>query len=264
MELQQKAKILVDFINFCKESMEITKLPKINFIKNRSWVVQNRTFGQYINEQQSLVVYIGNRNLADICRTLAHELCHHRQNELGMLDSHSGETGSPIENEAHEVAGIIMREYGKVQPLIYENKNIFLEVIDLYNIDNFPKGVEINITSESPKKFFVTIIYKNTKYKLTVLPTNPIEVIFGLVDENNELDSIKLTNSPYSPLILACIFSLLKYWLDKYNIEEFFYKVDGNMRYKLYDLYLKKHFREYNLEGVKEFGTLKYVVWKKK
>jgi Zn-dependent peptidase ImmA (M78 family) len=121
MELQEKAKILVDFIDFCKESMRIDQLPKINFIKNRNWVLQNRTFGQYKNEQRALVVYIGNRNLADICRTLAHELCHHRQNELGMLDAHSGETGSPIENKAHEVAGIIMREYGKIQPLIYEN-----------------------------------------------------------------------------------------------------------------------------------------------
>ena len=25
--------------------------------------------------------------------------------------------------EAHEVAGVVMREYGKIQPLIYESKN---------------------------------------------------------------------------------------------------------------------------------------------
>jgi Zn-dependent peptidase ImmA (M78 family) len=125
MEIQQKAKILFDFIKFCSEALELNELPKIEFISDLAWVKKNRTFGQYKNDSKSLVVYIKNRNLADICRTLAHELVHHKQNELGMLDDLSGKTGSPIENQAHEVAGIIMRDYGKVEPLIYES-------IDLY------------------------------------------------------------------------------------------------------------------------------------
>jgi Zn-dependent peptidase ImmA (M78 family) len=122
MEIQQKAEILLDFINFCKNSIGIEKLPKIQFIKDNNWSKQNKTFGQYNSESKSLVVYIGNRNLADICRTLAHELTHHKQNEMGMLEPESGKTGSPIENQAHQVAGIAMREYGKIQPLIYESK----------------------------------------------------------------------------------------------------------------------------------------------
>lgn len=121
MELQKKI-ILLDFINFCKNSIGIQNLPRIQFIGDLNWVKQNRTFGQYKNDSKSLVVYIGNRNLADICRTLAHELTHHKQSEMNMLGPDSGKTGSPIENQAHEVAGIIMREYGKIQPLIYESK----------------------------------------------------------------------------------------------------------------------------------------------
>lgn len=121
MELQQKAEILKDFIEFCKESMKIQKLPKINFVKDNSWPKENKSFGQYIPHQNSLLVYIKNRNLADIMRTLCHELVHHKQNELGVLKVDSGNTGSPIENEANQISGIIMREYGKVQPLIYEN-----------------------------------------------------------------------------------------------------------------------------------------------
>lgn len=122
MELQQKAEILADFINFCKNSIGIQKLPKIQFIKDNIWVKQNRTFGQYNSESNALSVYIGNRNLADICRTLAHELAHHKQNEMGLINPGSGETGSPIENQANEVAGVILREYGKIQSLIYESK----------------------------------------------------------------------------------------------------------------------------------------------
>ena len=122
MELQQKAEILADFINFCKNSIGIQKLPKIQFIKDNIWVKQNRTFGQYNSESNALSVYIGNRNLADICRTLAHELAHHKQNEMGLIGPESGKTGSPIENQANEVAGVILREYGKIQSLIYESK----------------------------------------------------------------------------------------------------------------------------------------------
>lgn len=123
MELKKKAEILADFIKFCKDAIEIDKLPKIQFIKDLKWVQQHRTFGEYKNNSKSLVVYIGNRNLADICRTLAHELTHHKQNELGMLGPQSGETGSSIENDAHDVAGVVMRNYGQIQPLIYESKN---------------------------------------------------------------------------------------------------------------------------------------------
>ena len=122
MELQKKAQILVDFINFCKKALEIEKLPKIKFISDKNWVLGKRTFGEYSNQTRSLVVYIKNRNLADICRTLSHELAHHRQNELGLLQPDSGETGSPIENDAHDIAGVILRNYGEIQPLIYESK----------------------------------------------------------------------------------------------------------------------------------------------
>lgn len=122
MELQKKAEILADFIKFCKEAVGIETLPKIQFTKDNAFAKDNRSFGQYAHNKRSIVVYIGNRNLADICRTLAHEFAHHKQNELNMLGPDSGKTGSPIENQAHNVAGVIMREYGKIQPLIYESK----------------------------------------------------------------------------------------------------------------------------------------------
>jgi len=120
MELQKKAEILADFIKFCKEALEIETLPKIKFISDNAWSKKKGTMGEYTNETRSLVVYIKNRNLADICRTLAHEMTHHKQNEMGTLGPKSGETGSPIENDAHDVAGICLREWGKICPDIYE------------------------------------------------------------------------------------------------------------------------------------------------
>lgn len=119
---QQRAQLLAEFIMHCKDTLQIERLPKMEFVTDNSWAKQNKSFGGYIPANNTLIVYIGNRNLADSMRTIAHELCHHRQNELGMLDVNSGKTGSPIENQANSIAAVIMREYGKEKPLIYENK----------------------------------------------------------------------------------------------------------------------------------------------
>ena len=35
----------------------------------------------------------------------------------------SGETGSDTENQANSIAGICLRNYGKIEPLIYESTN---------------------------------------------------------------------------------------------------------------------------------------------
>ena len=67
---------------------------------------------------------MANRNLADALRTIAHELTHFKQSlDKRITDNpedKSGETGSEIENEANARAGIIMREFGKSHPEIYE------------------------------------------------------------------------------------------------------------------------------------------------
>jgi Zn-dependent peptidase ImmA (M78 family) len=60
--------------------------------------------------------------MADILRTLAHELVHRKQDEDGRIDYESGETGSDIENEANAQAGVLLRDYGKVDNGIYEAK----------------------------------------------------------------------------------------------------------------------------------------------
>lgn len=126
MEHQDKIVIIKDFINFCKDNLQIQSLPNIDFIEDKSWVLDNRSFGQYSPEEHYLCVYVNNRNLADILRTLSHELVHHRQKELGMLKGDSGKTGSNIENQANSISGILMRKYGQMNELIYESKLIDL------------------------------------------------------------------------------------------------------------------------------------------
>jgi hypothetical protein len=122
MTVDQKIQVVKDFILYCKDNLGIENLPKLEFIKDRDWVISMRSFGEYDYRKRTLKVYITNRNLADILRTLSHELVHHKQNEDGRLYPNSGETGSDIENEANSISGVLMRNYGKQNEIIYESK----------------------------------------------------------------------------------------------------------------------------------------------
>jgi len=52
----------------------------------------------------------------DVLRTLAHELVHHKQRELDMIQPGDGATGSRIENQANAVAGVLMRDFADQHP----------------------------------------------------------------------------------------------------------------------------------------------------
>ena len=116
---QKNLDILKHFVGFCKKELEIQSLPKISLIKDRSFVETRRSFGEYNPGEMTVKVVITGRNLADVCRSLAHELVHHRQQELNLIYSDAGETGTEIENDANAIAGIIMREYGKLNLSVY-------------------------------------------------------------------------------------------------------------------------------------------------
>jgi len=60
-----------------------------------------------------------NRHPIDIMRTLAHELVHYKQDVEHRIGPDSGETGSPIENEANALAGQIMRRFDHENPQLF-------------------------------------------------------------------------------------------------------------------------------------------------
>jgi len=123
MEDQEKLAIATNFIRFASDSLGLEELPKVFFINDNKWSRQMRSFGQYNPQTAEILVYIKNRNMADILRTLCHEMVHHKQNEEGRLKVDSGKTGSEIENEANAKAGVLLREYGQHNEVIYESFN---------------------------------------------------------------------------------------------------------------------------------------------
>ena len=103
------------FLPLAMEVLEIDRLPKMDFDS----VIESGnqpSFGMYSNEDKTLYVAILNRHPVDILRTVAHELVHFRQDIRNELNDESGATGSPEENQAHEIAGVIMRHFNKRYP----------------------------------------------------------------------------------------------------------------------------------------------------
>lgn len=121
-DLRQKT--IEEFVLFCVDVLGIEDQPEVKLIEDIEWARGRKSFGEYTPQNQVVHAYVRNRNMADILRTLCHELVHHRQNEMGILKPMSGQTGSPIENQANSLAGIVLREYGKMNQMIYEGTTI--------------------------------------------------------------------------------------------------------------------------------------------
>jgi hypothetical protein len=117
--------ILHDFVRFAAEDLELKSLPKFDFAFDNFRSVQNKSFGGYAPGGEHITITVKNRHIMDVCRTLAHELVHYKQdlnNELA--DDDAGATGSPQENEANARAAVIMRNWGKRNPHFFEKESI--------------------------------------------------------------------------------------------------------------------------------------------
>ena len=103
------------FLPLALKILELDHVPKIKlekFIDDD----EQPTFGKFVQDDNMIYIGLENRHPIDILRTLAHEMVHYKQNVDNKLNPESGRTGSPEENEAHQIAGIIMREFNKAHP----------------------------------------------------------------------------------------------------------------------------------------------------
>lgn len=118
---EKKIDIIEDFIKYASDYLKLgNNIPQITLSVDEKEAELMHSFGRFNPEIKDIRVVIVNRNLADVLRTLAHELVHHKQFLDGKLTKNSNETGSPDENEANAIAGILLRNYGKDNPIIFE------------------------------------------------------------------------------------------------------------------------------------------------
>jgi len=114
-------KLLKQFIGFAIKELGIQKPPtSLTLSRDNNMAKEMRSFGSFNPNNDKIWLYVKNRNMADLLRTLAHELVHRKQAEDGRLEPNSGKTGSEIENEANAQAGVLLRKFGKQNEEIYQ------------------------------------------------------------------------------------------------------------------------------------------------
>jgi hypothetical protein len=131
---ESKKNSINDFVEYATKRLKLKERPKVTLISGNQYSESQSSLGGYSPETKEIYVQIENRLGADILRTIAHEMVHRKQDEMGLIGNpmEAGKDGSPVENQAHAVAGILMREYGR------RNRQIYTEVhqSSTYRADN--------------------------------------------------------------------------------------------------------------------------------
>jgi len=112
--------IMKKFIQFATQKLKLQSVPKIEFSYDTEEAQEGHHTGRHSTNDNSVWVYVANRNMVDIMRTVFHELTHVRQGELNMIKPGDSYPGSPIEMLADMSAGKYMKVFGKAHPEIFQ------------------------------------------------------------------------------------------------------------------------------------------------
>ena len=116
---EKKNEIINKFVDEVCDYLDVDK-DKIEISYDSTEAAEMTSFGKQTPSTGIIRVVATNRNLADILRTLAHELVHRKQAKEDRLYAGAGDDGTDIENEANSEAALIMRKFGKTNPIIFE------------------------------------------------------------------------------------------------------------------------------------------------
>jgi hypothetical protein len=118
-EPAEKKAQLKKFIAWACRRLNMDQEPAIKLSDDLEQVESKRTFGTTYSSGE-IWVYLGDRNTADIMRTLIHEMIHAKQFETGLAHENMDEQENQnVEDVANAMAGRLMREYGKKHVEIY-------------------------------------------------------------------------------------------------------------------------------------------------
>ena len=111
---------IVKCLKFINDELNLNQPFKVKLAQNRDEDL--RTYAYYNKVNGDIKVYCKQRGLADVLRSIAHELIHHQQNQNGKLQGPTQDVGGEIEDEANSVAGQLVKKFGYENPelAIYE------------------------------------------------------------------------------------------------------------------------------------------------
>jgi len=116
----EKVEVIQDFICFVQFKLKMDEFVRVVLMDKKNDGMTTAAYSPYYNENY---IVCGGRAMVDILRSVAHELVHNRQRELGLFDVGESvqDIGGPVENEANSTAGIFIKDYAKN----YGNKHIY-------------------------------------------------------------------------------------------------------------------------------------------
>ena len=117
LDIQQEVE---KFVDWASERLHLNNKPVIELSTDTEDAQNNHHTGRHVDGDNSIWVYVKNRNLVDILRTVFHELVHVRQGELDMIKPGSSYPGSPIEVMADALAGKYIKIYGEKNHYIFQ------------------------------------------------------------------------------------------------------------------------------------------------
>ena len=117
--------LMSEFCVFCMQNLPVKGDVRIMVVDDREKHGISTT-GVYHLGQGILKVYGGKRALADVLRSIAHELTHMMQDESGLIQGPVQDAGGFHEDQANAKAGEIIKLFAKSSP---ERKRIYEAVI---------------------------------------------------------------------------------------------------------------------------------------
>lgn len=119
VDTDEEVQKVKDFINWTIKKLNI-KAPYPHFHLSRDTEQAQAGHHTGLHHDNTIWVYIQNRNMIDIFRTIFHELVHEKQMQMGMIKPGDSYPGSPIEVMADMLAGKYIKIYGAKHPDLFQ------------------------------------------------------------------------------------------------------------------------------------------------
>ena len=119
----EKARLAGEFTLFCADNLPIEDEFKVYLVSERAPYGITTTAVYEVNNN-CCRIYAKNRALADVLRSVAHEMTHMMQDELGLLGGKIRDAGGFHEDQANARAGELLKLFAKSKKgrkAIYEN-----------------------------------------------------------------------------------------------------------------------------------------------
>lgn len=121
----EQIRLAGEFIVFCADNLPIEGDYSVHVVSNRK-PHGITTTALYEVGNNCCRVYAKNRALADVLRSVAHEMTHMMQDQIGIINGPIRDAGGFHEDQANAKAGELIKLFAKSRPerkMIYERKS---------------------------------------------------------------------------------------------------------------------------------------------